>query len=96
MPTLKSIRARKPEILAIAEKCAVENIRIFGSVARGEATERSDVDFLVLPHPERYVWGLFAFGQDLEELLHCKVDVVSERAVHPLIRERVFREAVLL
>ena len=96
MPTLESIRARKSEILAIAEKCAVDNIRVFGSVARGDATESSDVDFLVLPHPKRYTWGLIAFGQDVEELLGHKVDVVSERGVHHLIRERVFREAVPL
>jgi predicted nucleotidyltransferase len=96
MPTLESIRAHKPEILALAEKCAVDNIRIFGSVARGDATDTSDVDFLVLPYPERYPLGMVAFKHDLSDLLQCKVDVLSERGIHHLIRENVFKEAIPL
>lgn len=96
MLTLESIRARKPEILVLAEKCAVDNIRIFGSVARGDATEASDVDFLVRAHPERYPLGIVAFKHDLEDMLRCPIDVLSDGGIHHLIRDRVLQEAVSL
>ncbi|MDX2096091.1 MAG: nucleotidyltransferase domain-containing protein [Alphaproteobacteria bacterium] len=93
MPTLASIRAHKSEILALAEKCAIENIRIFGSVARGDATEASDVDFLVTSHPKIAPWGQIDFQIEAQALLGHPVDVMSDRAIHHLIRERILREA---
>lgn len=94
--TLEYLRSIKPQILALAERCAVENIRVFGSVARGEATEKSDVDFLVLPQPSRYPLGIIAFKQDMEAMLGHKVDVMSDRAINTLLRERVLSEATPL
>lgn len=88
---------KRNKILAIAEKHGAYNIRIFGSVARGEATEESDIDFLVDYNMSKispwFPGGLLA---DLEDLLDCKVDIVTEKSLNPLIRERVLREAIAL
>ncbi|MDJ0901726.1 MAG: nucleotidyltransferase domain-containing protein [Xenococcus sp. MO_188.B8] len=88
---------KRTQILAIAEKHGAYNIRIFGSVARGEATEDSDIDFLVDYNLAKispwFPGGLLA---DLEDLLEYKVDIVTEKSLNPLIRERVLREAISL
>jgi predicted nucleotidyltransferase len=65
-------------------------------VARGEADEQSDLDFLVELEPSRTLFDLGGFQYDLEQLLGCRVDVVTERGLTPRIRERVLREAVPL
>ena len=72
------------------------SVRIFGSAARGEADERSDVDVLVDMEPGRSLLDLAGVLVDLEELLGCKVDVVTERGLRERIRERVLQEAVPL
>ena len=84
------LEANRDEILRIAAKHGARNVRIFGSVARGEATEQSDVDFLV----DRSLLDRAGLLVDLEELLGRKVDVATERVLKPRIRDRVFREAV--
>lgn len=71
----------------------VKSVRVFGSVARGEATANSDLDLLVDMELGRSLLDLVAFWQDLEEALGRRVDVVSEGGVSPYLRERILREA---
>jgi len=90
------LRSRRAEILAIAEKYGVRNVRIFGSVARGEADDESDVDLLVEPMPGFTLLKSSAMSRELERLLGRRVDVVSERGLRERIRDRVLKEAVPL
>lgn len=71
-------------------------MRVFGSVARGEADEKSDIDLLVEFESGRSLLDHAGLRLELQDLLGCKVDVVSERGIKPRIRERVLREAVPL
>jgi len=71
-------------------------VRIFGSVARGEADSESDIDFLVNMEPGRSLLDLCGLLIDLEELLGRKVDVVTEKGLRDRIRERVLKEAIAL
>jgi uncharacterized protein len=86
----------REEILKIAAKYGVYNIRVFGSVARGEARDNSDVDFLVEMEPGRNLLDRIGLKQDLEELLGRSVDIAKTSNLHDLIREKVLREAVAL
>jgi hypothetical protein len=92
----EALRAKREEILRIAQRHGARNVRIFGSTARGETRGTSDLDLLVEMEPERSLLDLVAIKQDLEDLLGCKVHVVTEAAVSPYIRERVLKEAVHL
>lgn len=87
----------REEILQLAAKHGAYNVRVFGSVARGEASDNSDVDFLVLwdyGHLSR--WGGIGLPIELSELLGRPVDVVGEDELHRIIRDRVLAEAVPL
>ena len=90
------LKARREEILRIAAKHGARNLRVFGSVARGEADEQSDIDLLVEMEPGRSLLDHAALWLELQELLGRKVDVVSERGIKPRIRDRVLAEAVPL
>jgi predicted nucleotidyltransferase len=90
------LQAKRQEILAIAAKHGAYNVRVFGSVARGEADAASDVDILVELEPGRSLFDLGGVLMDLEDLLGCKVDVVTVRGLRKRIRERVIKEAVPL
>jgi predicted nucleotidyltransferase len=90
------LREKRQEILAIAAKHGAYNVRIFGSVARGEADKQSDVDVLVELQADRSLMDLGGLLMDLESLLGCKVDVVTVKGLKKRIRERVLREAVPL
>lgn len=94
-PTLEELRARRAEILAIAARWGARNVRVFGSVAQGEARADSDVDFLVEMAPGRSVLDLSELILDLEEALGRKVDVVEVRRPTAMA-ERIQREAVPL
>jgi predicted nucleotidyltransferase len=89
-------RARRAEILRLAEQHGCANVRVFGSVATGESGPGSDIDLLVDLAPGRGLLDLGSFLYDLEELLATGVDVVESGAIHPYIRERVLAEAVPL
>jgi len=90
------LQSNREEILRIAAQYGAYNVRIFGSVARGEADEQSDIDLLVNMEPGRSLLDLCGLLIDLEELLDCKVDVVTEKGLRDRIRARVLKEAVAL
>jgi hypothetical protein len=90
------LREKREHITRIAAKHGAKNIRIFGSVARGEVSETSDVDFLIDLEPGRTLFDLVGFLQDLEELLGKKVDVVTEDSIYWLLKRRIVKEAVPL
>ena len=90
------LRLKRNEILVLAAKHGAKTIRIFGSVARGDAKENSDVDFLVELDQGRSLLDHAALWRELEELLGRKVDVVEPEGLHWYIRDRVLREAVPL
>jgi predicted nucleotidyltransferase len=90
------LRTKREDILKIAAKHGAFNVRIFGSAARGEAGEMSDIDLLVNVGAKRtpfFPGGLLA---DLEDLLGCRVDIVTEEGLHWYIRDKVLKEAVPL
>lgn len=87
---------KREDILRIAAKYGASNVRVFGSVARGEADSESDIDLLVDMEPGRSLFDLGGLLMDLEELLGCNVDVVTEDGLRERIRERVLKEAVVL
>lgn len=93
-PTLEELRARREDILAIAGKWGASNVRVFGSVARGDATDGADVDFLVDLEPGRSLLDLGGLLMDLQELLGVPVDVGTD--VKSRMRDRVQAEAVPL
>jgi predicted nucleotidyltransferase len=88
------LKEKREEILCIAAKHGARNVRVFGSVARGEADQISDVDFLVEMEPGRSLLDLGGLQMELEMLLGCRVDVVTVRGLKERVRERVLREAV--
>jgi hypothetical protein len=88
------LKEKREEILRIAAQHGAHNVRVFGSVARGEADAQSDIDLLVEFEPDRSLLDHAALWLELQELLGCKVDVVSEGGVKARIRDRVLREAL--
>lgn len=96
MITRQEIDAKREEIERIAKHHGASDVRIFGSVARGDATESSDLDLIVRFEPGRSLLDHGGLLMDLRELLGVKVDVIDEEAMQPRFRERVLREAVPL
>ena len=92
----KVLKDNREEVFRIASIHGARNIRVFGSLARGEAGPDSDVDILVTLEPGRSLLDIIAIKQELEDLLNCEVDVVTEAAISPYIREQVLKEAVSL
>ncbi len=96
MNAAKSLKAKREEILRIATHHGARNLRVFGSVARGDAGADSDLDLLVDMDPGRSLFDMGGLLMDLQDLLGCTVDIVSERGLRPRIRDRVLSEAVPL
>lgn len=90
------IKNKRKDILRIAARYGARNVRIFGSIVRGEATIDSDVDFLVDMEPGRSLFDLGGMLMDLQDLLACKVDVVTEKGLRARIRDSVLKEAIQL
>jgi uncharacterized protein len=90
------LKDKREDILRIAASHGAHNVRIFGSVARGDARQDSDLDVLVDMEPGSSLFDIGALLTDLETLLGCNVDVVTERGLRQRIRDRVLREAVPL
>ena len=87
------VQEKREDILQVAAQRGARNVRLFGSVARAESVTGSDVDFLVDLDPDRSLLDLAGLILDLEDLLGCKVDVVTEDALYWLLRRRILREA---
>ena len=87
------LREKREEILRIAEKHGARNVRIFGSVAHGEATETSDIDLLVDTVEQTSPWFPAGLAAELEELLGQRVDVVTTNGLYWLLRRRILKEA---
>lgn len=96
MTTLETLRAKRTELEAIGRKYGVSNIRVFGSVARGEETEGSDIDLLVNVESNRDLYDFIGFKQDAEALLSCEIDLVTEKGLYHLLRDKVLNEALPL
>ncbi len=92
--TFELVRAKREEILRIAADHGARNVRLFGSVARGNARPDSDVDFLIDVEPLTSSWFPAGLILDLENLLGRHVEVVTECGLNHLIRDEVLREAV--
>ena len=90
------LRAKREDILRLAARHGARNIRIFGSVARGDAGPDSDLDVLVDMEPGRSLFDMGGLLMDLQDLLGCPVDVVTEKGLRERIRDRVLKEAVPL
>jgi predicted nucleotidyltransferase len=87
---------KRADITQIARAHGGRHVRVFGSMARGDSRPNSDIDLLLDLEPGRSLLDLIAIKQDLEDLLGRKVDVVTEAAVSPYLRETILREAVPL
>jgi predicted nucleotidyltransferase len=87
------LREKREEILRIAEKHGARNVRVFGSVAHGEATEASDIDLLVDTAEQTSPWFPAGLAAELEELLGQRVDVVTPDGLYWLLRRRILKEA---
>ena len=90
------LHSRRTEIMQIAARYGAHNLRVFGSVARGDARPDSDVDLLVDMEPGRSLFDLGGLLYDLQTLLGVDVDVVTEKGLRPRIRMQVMREATPL
>jgi predicted nucleotidyltransferase len=96
MVAMPAVLAHRDEILRIAAKHGARNLRLFGSVVRGQATPQSDLDLLVHLDADRSLVDHVSLKLDLEDLLDCRVDVVDDDALPTSIRERILNEAVSL
>jgi len=90
------IRDKGKEILRVSRQHGARSVRIFGSTARGEASVTSDLDILVDMEARSTLLDIVAIKQDLEDMLGCRVDVVTESALSPYIRKDVLKEAKIL
>jgi predicted nucleotidyltransferase len=89
-------QSQADELRRVADRHGVEDVRVFGSVARGESTPRSDVDLLIRLKPGHGFSDFMAFCEEAERVLGRRVDVVTEDGLSPYIRDRVLAEAVSL
>jgi predicted nucleotidyltransferase len=97
MVSLEELRhERRGAIIDLARRHGARSVRVYGSVARGQATDGSDLDLLVEWEPDRSLLDVVGLKQDLEDLLGVTVDIGSERGLHWFIRDEVLREAVPL
>ncbi|MEW6530929.1 MAG: nucleotidyltransferase family protein [Thermodesulfobacteriota bacterium] len=90
------LKEKRSDILRIAQEHGARNVRVFGSVARGQADAESDIDLLVDMEPDRSLLDLGGLWHDLNTLLGVKVDVVTENGLRKRIRDHVMKEAIPL
>lgn len=90
------IETHREALLGLARRCGVTRLRLFGSMARGDARDDSDVDLLVDLEPGQSGLALGGLVLDAQELLGRRVDVVTERGLHPALRAQVLADAVTL
>ncbi len=87
------LKGRRRSLLRLADRCGARNVRLFGSVARGEAGPKSDVDLLVDMDAGRGMFDLIEFEEKAADLLGCEVDVLTVPALSPYLRDRILAEA---
>ena len=90
------VKKRKDDILRIAGQYGARNVRVFGSRARRDSSKTSDLDILIELQPNSTLLDLIAIKQDLEDLLGCKVDVVTDSSLSPYIKDDILKEAISL
>lgn len=95
-PTLDALRTERARVIELTGSHGAHNVRVYGSVARGQGTVASDVDFLVDFEMGKSLFDLGALIADLEALLRCRVDVTTTRELRPRVRDQVLRDAVAL
>ncbi|MDQ7025711.1 MAG: nucleotidyltransferase family protein [Anaerolineae bacterium] len=95
-PTLDNLRARRAEILALAEQNGAYNVRVFGSVARNETTETSDVDLLVSFRDGTSIFDQVGLWLDLQDLLGCDVDLLTDHPEAGRVTKTVRQKAIPL
>ncbi|MEQ1679456.1 MAG: nucleotidyltransferase family protein [Nitrospira sp.] len=96
MLTLDVLKTKRNDILRLASQHGAHHVRVFGSVARGEAGPASDVDLLVQMDSGRSLLDLIGLTQELESILQRKVDVLTDEGLSPYLKERIQAEAVPL
>jgi predicted nucleotidyltransferase len=96
MTPLELLQNKRDDIRRIATKHGAYNLRVFGSVARGEARPDSDIDLLIEKGPTTSSWFPAGLVLELEEMLGRRVEIVSEKALNPYLRDRVLSEAIPL
>jgi len=87
------LEQKREDIFRLAAKYGAYNVRIFGSAVRGEEGPESDIDFLVELEPDRSLFDLGGLQEELQSLLGCEVDIVTEKGLHWYIRDQVINEA---
>lgn len=96
MTPLELLQQKRDDIRRIATKHGAYNLRVFGSVARGEARPESDIDLLIEKGPTTSSWFPAGLVLELEEMLGRRVEIVTEKALNPDLRDRVLSEAIPL
>ncbi|MBK8314070.1 MAG: nucleotidyltransferase family protein [Acidobacteria bacterium] len=96
MSLYELLNTKKDAIAQLAREYGASNIRVFGSVARGDETPESDIDLLVDMDLDRSLFDQITLKQEMEALLGRKVDLVTERSIYWLIRRRILKEAIPL
>jgi predicted nucleotidyltransferase len=94
--TLKLIQDKKSDILAIAHRHGAKNVRLFGSVARGEDNETSDIDLLVSMEKNCSLYDLIGLQQEIQQMLNRKVDILTDKSINRYLQAQILQEAVLL
>jgi predicted nucleotidyltransferase len=94
--TIQGLQTHRPTILRIATRHGARNVRVFGSIVRGDAGPNSDIDLLVELEPGRTLLDVIALEQDLEELLGRPVEVLTDGGLSPYLQERILAEAAAL
>lgn len=94
--SISDVTSKRETVIRIAARHGARNVRVFGSVARGETRPDSDLDLLVDLDPGRSIFDLGGLLIELQEVLGCSVDVITERGLRPRLREQVLREAMPL
>ena len=96
MTTRDALSTKRNYILQLAAQHGAHNVRVFGSVARGEASSTSDLDLLVQMDSGRSLLDVIALSQELESVLHCHVDILTDEGLSPYLAQRIHAEAVPL
>ncbi len=96
MTTADVLKTKRNDILRLAAQHGARNVRVFGSVARGDASPTSDIDLLVRMDRGRSLLDLIELSQELESVLHRKVDILTDEGLSPYLEQRIHAEAVPL